>query len=122
MANILKNLVIDVEKTVGSKLLLLGVRPYAGYKEGVKGEQEGLAFNCLSEAMEFEKVDIKISGLFQLPFEFDGTPVPVEFEELDGKIWQDWNSKGEVKISLTAKGIRLATSEKRIKIGGGEKA
>lgn len=122
MANILKNLVIDVEKTVGSKLLLLGVRPYAGYKEGVKGEQEGLAFNCLSEAMEFEKVDIKISGLFQLPFEFDGTPVPVEFEELDGKIWQDWNSKGEVKISLSAKGIRLATSEKRIKIGGGEKA
>ena len=36
MANsIVKHLVIDIERTVGNKLLLLGVRPYAGYKEGV---------------------------------------------------------------------------------------
>lgn len=42
MDNILKNLVINVEETVGNRLLLLGVRPYASYKEGVKGEQEGL--------------------------------------------------------------------------------
>lgn len=118
MANILKNLVIDVDKTVGGKLLLLGVRPYAGYKEGVKGEQEGLTFNCLSEAMDFEKIDIKIAGMMQLPFEFDGTPVPVEFEGLEGKVWQDWSNKGEVKLSVTAKGIRLAVAEKRIKIGG----
>lgn len=122
MANIVKHLVIDVEKTVGSKLLLLGVRPYAGYKEGVKGEQEGLVFNCLSETMDFEKIDIKISGLMQPPFEFEGTPVAVEFGGLEAKVWQDWGNKGEVKLSITAKDIRpLANSGKQIKLGG-EKA
>lgn len=117
MDNILKNLVIDVEKTVGNRLLLLGIRPYASYKEGVKGEQEGLTFNCLSESMNYEKVDIKIAGILQSPFEFDGTPVPVEFEELNGKVWQDWSNKGAVKLSVTAKGIK-PIENKRVKIGG----
>lgn len=118
MANILKNLIIDVEATTGRKMLLLGVRPYASYKEGVKGEQEGLTFNCLSETMDFEKIDIKVAGLLQPPFEFDGTPIPVEFDGLEGKVWQDWNNKGEVKLSITAKAVRPISSEKRIKIGG----
>ena len=121
MANIIKNLIIDVDATIGRKLLLLGVRPYAGYKEGVKGEQEGLTFNCLSETMGFEKIDVKIAGILQPPFEFDGTPIAVEFDGLEGKVWQDWSNKGEVKLSITAKDIRPTSSEKRIKIGG-EKA
>ena len=121
MANhIIKHLVIDIEKTIGNKLLLLGVRPYAGYKEGDKGEQEGLAFNCLSETMDFEKVDIKVAGIMKPPFEFDGTPVPVEFEGLESKVWQDWNNKGEVKLSITAKNISLLANSggKHIKLGG----
>ena len=118
--NIVKYLVIDVEKTVGNKLLLLGVRPYAGYKEGVKGDQEGLAFNCLSETMDFEKIDIKVAGIMKPPFEFDGTPVLVEFEGLEAKVWQDWSNKGEVKLSLTAKNVSLHANdgEKQIKLGG----
>lgn len=115
--NIVKHLTVDVEKTIGSKLLLLGVRPYAGYKEGVKGEQEGLTFNCLSETMDYEKIDIKVAGLIQPPFEFSGTPVSVEFEGLEAKVWQDWSNKGEVKLSITAKGIR-PLGAKQIKIGG----
>lgn len=115
--NIVKHLVIDVEKTIGNRLLLLDVRPYAGYKEGIKGEQEGLAFNCLSERMNYEKLDIKVSGILQPPFEFDGTPIPVEFEGLEAKVWQDWNNKGEVRLSVTAKGIRQLAG-KQIRLGG----
>lgn len=115
--NTVKYLVIDVEKTVGNKLLLLDVRPYAGYKEGVKGEQEGLAFNCLSERMNYEKIDIKIAGLMQPPFEFDGTPVPVEFEGLEAKVWQDWSNKGMVRLSVTAKGVKMVAT-KQIRLGG----
>ncbi len=115
--NILKHLVIDVENTIGSKLLLLEVRPYAGYKDGIKGGQEGLAFNCLSEKMNYEKIDIKIAGLMQLPLEFDGTPIPIEFEGLEAKVWQDWSSKGEVRLSITAKGIKTHGG-KQIKIVG----
>ncbi len=117
MANIIQHLIIDAEKTVGGKLLLLSVRPYASYKEGVKGEQEGLTFNCLSETMDYEKIDIKIAGLLQPPFEFDGTPIPVEFEELKARVWQDWSSKGEVKLSITAKAIKPLAA-KQIKLGG----
>ncbi|MDE7199734.1 MAG: hypothetical protein K2O15_12750 [Lachnospiraceae bacterium] len=117
MASIVKHLVIDAKKTIGEKLLLLGVRPYAGYNEGVKGGQEGENFNCLSEAMGYEKIDIKIAGLLQPPFEFDGTPIPVEFEGLEAKVWQDWNNKGEVKLSITAKAIK-PLSAKQVKLGG----
>lgn len=116
--NIIKHLVIDIERTVGSKLLLLGVRPYAGYKEGVKGEQEGLTFNCLSETMDYEKIDIKVAGLMQPPFAFDDTPIPVEFEGLEAKVWQDWSNKGEVKLSITAKAIRTLGTKQQIKLGG----
>ncbi len=117
--NIVKYLVINAEKTIGNRLLLLGVRPYAGYKEGIKGEQEGLAFNCLSEIMAYEKIDIKVPSLLQPPFEFDGTPIPVEFEGLEAKVWQDWSNKGELKLSVTAKAIK-PIGGKQIKIGGNE--
>lgn len=116
MANILKNLVIDGEATIGRKLLLLGLRPYAGYKEGVRGDVEGITFNCLSEKMGYEKVDIKVAGILEPPFEFTGSPVPVVFDDLEAKVWQDWSSKGEVKLSITAKSVRLAEA-KRIKLG-----
>ncbi len=115
--NIVKYLVIDVEKTLGRKLLLLDLYPYAGYKEGIKGAQEGLVFRCLSETMGYEKSDIKIAGLMQPPFEFDGTPVPVEFEGLEAKVWQDWSNKGMVRLSVTAKGVKMVAA-KQIRLGG----
>lgn len=116
--NILKHLVIDISATLGDKVLLLGIRPYADYKEGVKGDPKGLTFNCLCEKMDYEKVDIKIEGILQPPFAFDNTPIPVEFEGLSGKVWQDWSNKGEVKLSLTAENIRPLAEKQQIKLGG----
>lgn len=116
MKNLLSCIVINVDETIGKKLLLLDVRPYASYNEGVKGEQEGLSFTVLSEKMNYEKVDIKISGILKPPFEYDGTPLPVEFDSLEGKLWQDWGNKGAVKLSLSATAIRPRDS-KRIRIG-----
>ena len=112
--NIIKNIVIDVEATLGKKLLLLDIRPYARYLGGIKGEQQGLTFTVLSEKMNFEKVDVKVSGILKPPFEFNSTPVPVEFDGLEGKLWQDWGNKGAVRLSLTATDIRL--KEKRMKL------
>lgn len=112
--NIIKNIVIDVEATLGKKLLLLDIRPYARYLEGIKGEQEGLTFTVLSERMSFEKIDVKVSGILKPPFEFNGTPIPVELDGLEGKLWQDWGNKGAVRLSLTATDIRV--KEKRMKL------
>lgn len=115
--NIVKQLIIDAEKTVGNRLFALESRKCFKFNEGIKGEQEGLTFSCLSEKMNYEKIDIKVAGLMEVPFELSGTPVPVEFEGLEAKVWQDWSNKGELKLSITAKGIRpLGT--KQIKIGG----
>lgn len=116
MNNILKNIVIDTEATVGNKLLLLEVRPCFTYKEGVKGEQEGLTFTVLSERMNYEKANIKIAGITNPPFEFNA-PIPVQFEGLEAKLWQDWNEKGMVKISFTAKNVKPLNTQK-IKLGG----
>lgn len=115
MNNILKNVVVNTEETLGDRLLLLGVRPFASYREGVKGEQEGLTFTVLSEKMNFEKVDVKVA-ILKPTFEFKGTPIPVEFEGLEGKLWQDWSNKGAVRLSLTATDIRVKIKDKRIKL------
>jgi len=115
MSNILKCLAIDMKQTIGETLLLLGIRPYMSYKEGIRGDQEGLTFTVLSETLGYEKVDVKISGLLEVPFPFDGNPVPVTFEGLEGKLWQDWSAKGEVKLSLSAKGIKPAGKNIRLR-------
>ncbi|MCI6812973.1 MAG: hypothetical protein SOX11_11855 [Lachnospiraceae bacterium] len=115
MSNILKYLVIDVKQTIGDTLLLLGIRPYMSYKEGVRGEQEGLTFTVLSEALGYEKVDIKIAGIYEAPIPFDGSPMHVSFEGMEGKLWQDWSAKGEVKLSLSAREIKAAGKNIRLR-------
>ena len=115
--NTIKYLVINVRETLGDKVLLLSSRPLAKYIEGIKGEQEGITVTCLSERMAYEKVDVKIVGLMELPFEFNNTPIPVSFEGLEGKIWQDWEHKGELKFSISAQGIKPLSS-KHIKLEG----
>lgn len=119
--NIIKNLVVNAKETLGDKLLLLETRPYAKYIEGIRGEQEGITVTVLSETLGYDKIDVKISEFMELPFAFDGTPIPVEFEGLKAKVWQDWNNKGEVKLSVTATGIRPLTG-KQIKLEGGNRA
>ena len=47
----LKDLKIDVEKTIGQRVFALEARPCFEYKEGIKGMQEGTTFQCLSEKM-----------------------------------------------------------------------
>lgn len=115
--NILRYLARDIKKTLGNLNAVESPKEYYGYKEGIKTEVEGLTFPCLSDGLGYEKVNIKVPGLLQPPFEFTGTPIPVEFEGLEAKLWQDWSNKGEVKLSLTATAIK-PLSAKQIKLGG----
>lgn len=122
MAIKLRELVLDVEKTLaGDKLLVEQPKVYEGYKEGVKTGPEGLAFTCLIASLNYEKQVIKVAGSIQPPFEYCGVPIRVEFDSLEGKVWQDFNNKGEIKLSVTAKSVRAIT-EKRIKMNVEDKA
>lgn len=118
--NVIKYLVINAKETLGDELSILRVREYRKYIEGIRGDVEGLTVTVLSEKMEYEKVDVKIAGLMELPFVFDGTRIPVVFEGLEAKAWQDWDNKGIVKLSVTATGIRPLTG-KQIKLEGGNR-
>lgn len=119
----LKNLVLDMEKTLaGNKYVVEKPKVYDAFKEGVRVGPEGIAYTCLIEGFNFDKQTIKVAGSVQPAFEFEGTPVLVEFEGLDGKLWRDFNSKGELKLSVTAKSIRPCADKTRVKINaGGEK-
>ena len=108
---------VNVEETIGKRPLMVEHRALNGYKDGVKGEQEGTTVTVLSESAGFEKVDVKIPGMMTLPFEFNGAPIQVEFEGLEGKLWQDWNNRGAIKLSATAKTVRPA-SGKKIQLNG----
>ncbi len=118
----LKDLVFNVEKTLeGDILVVEPPKVYEGYREGIKIGPEGLSYTCLSVGLNYEKVIIKVAGSTQPPFNYNDTPVRVEFEGLEGKVWQDFNNKGEIKLSVTAKSIRPFT-EKRIKMNMEDKA
>ena len=115
----LKDLSFDVKKTVDGKLLLVE-KPteYEGYKDGVKTGSEGLRYTVLCEKLNFDKITIKIPGKLTPSIVYEGTPVPVSFEGLEGKVWQDFNNHGEIKLSLTATDIKVA-GEKHIKVNNG---
>lgn len=63
----IKAIVVDMKSTIGEKPLLIETRPFYGYKDGIKGEQEGITITVLSENAGYEKVDIKLPGLMTLP-------------------------------------------------------
>ncbi len=65
-------------------------------------------------SFELRKGIIKIAATAQPPFNFSNTPVRVELEGLKGKSWKDFNNKGEIKLSITAKNIRPVTEERII--------
>ena len=117
--NIINKVVVNADETVGTEMLLLGVKPYTNYIDGVKGNQEGISCTALSEKLSFTKVNIKIPGMLQLPFTFEEeTPILVSFEGLTAKLWQNWNSNGgAVQLSLKATNIKPIT-DKRIKLNG----
>lgn len=106
-------IIVDMNETIGTRVLLLEVHPLYTYVDGVRGAQDGIKAVCLSEKAGFEKIDVKISGILEVPF-FNGTPVQVEFDGLTGKLWQNWGNRGEVKLSVSAKSIRPFESRRRV--------
>lgn len=124
MANILKHIKIDMAGTLSSGMVLLIEKPrvYENYDEGVKTGPAGLAYHCLCEGLNFEKLTIKVPGSTVPQVEYNDEPIPVTFEGLDGKLWQDFKSGGAVRLSVTAKSIVPVGDSKRLKMNKEDKA
>lgn len=120
--NILRHIKVDMDATLESGMVLLIEQPrvYEGYNEGVKTGPAGLAYHCLCEGLNFEKLTIKVPGSTVPQVEYNDEPVPVTFEGLEGRLWKDFK-QGEVRLSVTAKGI-APVGDKRLKMNKGDKA
>lgn len=122
MAIKLKDLKFDVVASMQGEILLVDEpRVYETYEEGVKKGPGGIAYTCLCAGLNFEKQVIKIPGILTPQVEYNGTPLRVAFEGLEGKVWQDFSNHGEIKLSVTAKEIVAVTDKPHLKMNMGGK-
>lgn len=120
MALKLSDLKIDIPKTLeGDILLVEEPRIYEQYKDGIKTGPIGLAYTCIFESLNYDKQVVKVQGSLTPEIQYEGKPIRVYFEELEGKAWQDFGNKGEIKLSITAKSISVV-DKKKIKMNTGE--
>lgn len=106
----LNKLKINYDDTLGRMYLIEEPHIYEGYKEGVKTGPEGLAYTVMSEGLNYDKVIVKIAGS-TIPFiQYAGSPIQVTFDNIEGKLWQDFRNGGEIKLSLTAKKVEVVNS------------
>lgn len=123
MSNILKLIKVDMEEMIkdGTILLIGKPRVFEKYEDGVKVGAGGLTYPCLFEGLEFEKMSVKVPGAIEPQVSYEDEPIQVTFEGLEGKLWQDFKNGGEVKLSLTAKGIMPFNEKARLKMNNGGK-
>lgn len=113
MAIKLSALEINVDKVFDEGVSLIdNPRVYDEYREGVNVGPGGIVYPCLVKGLNYEKQNVKVPGNTVAVVEYNGNPVPLEFEGLKGKLWQDFNNHGEIKLSVTATAVKLPEKRK----------
>lgn len=103
----LSDLPLDTTKIAKSDILLVGEgRISLKYADGIKTDEiEGITYNCIHPALNYEKIPVKVLGETKPSIKYEGTPVKVVFEGVTGRAYQDFKRGGEIKLSLTATAI-----------------
>ena len=115
---LLSKLPIEGKKVVANAMLVSEGRPYSKYVEGVKTGIAGTAYNVLLPALDYLNVPVKIEGEMTPSIEYSGTPIPVIFSDVYCKAYRDFGKSGEIKLSITAKGIQVL-DRNRLKVNRG---
>lgn len=116
--DILSKLPIDGKQVVANAMLVGAGRAYSKYSEGVRTGKAGTAYNVLLPVLDYLNVLVKIEGEMSPSIEYSGTPIPVTFSEVYCKAYRDFKNGGEIKLSITAKGIQVV-DKNRMKINRG---
>ena len=112
MAIKLQDLQIDIHSMFKDDVLLIGEgHPFQKYVDGVKTDDIGGV-----TGMNYEKVSVKVRGETKPSIQYEGTPIKVIFEGLEGKAYQDFRHGGEIKLSLSASAILRADTKTTLKI------
>lgn len=100
------NVCIDAVKTVGTELILIGIRPYYKYEDGKKVDKiEGYRYEIVLCQRKYERLFVKIAGDQRIPFNEDEGGLPVQFENLELHVYYQWKT-GTYEISATATNIQ----------------
>lgn len=107
MALRLQDLIIDIPSMFSNDILLISEgHPFYKYVDGIKTDEiGGITYECVNTGMNYEKVSVKIMGETKASIKFEGSPIKVIFNDLQGKVYQDFKHGGEIKLSLTATAI-----------------
>ena len=118
MAIKLQDLQIDIHSMFKDDVLLICEgHPFQKYVDGVKTDDiGGVTYECVNTGMNYEKVSVKVRGETKPSIQYEGTPIKVIFEGLEGKAYQDFRHGGEIKLSLSASAILRADTKTTLKI------
>ena len=108
----IKDLVFDVEKTMGNVLRLVGIRDKYKYADGVRTtEVVGTYIDIVLENRRFIRASVAVpSSGVNLTDEDVTKGSPVVFDNLKINLY---NIKGETRVSIKADVVRVATSGKK---------
>lgn len=100
----IKDLVIDVKRTVGDDLVLVDVVPVFVYEDGKRTDKIiGYRYVVSMPRHAFDKISVKIDGDKQLEMPENEYPV-VEFDDLEIRVY--WTPDG-YRVGASATGIRM---------------
>ncbi len=116
--DILNKLPINVEQIVKNAMLVSEGRPFWNYAEGIKTGVGGTTYNLLLPSLDYINVPVKIEGEMTPSIEYLGNPIPVILSEAQCKVYRDYAKSGEIKLSITAKGIQVL-DRSRLKVNRG---
>lgn len=115
----LSSLPIDMEKVLQGVMLVGDGKMYNDYAEGVKQDTGGYAYDCLAPMLNYEKLMVKIPGKLEPIISYTGKPIPVTFEGVAGKAYQNFRKGGEIELSVMAEKISVA-DKSSVKLNRGE--
>ena len=105
------DLVIDTKKTLGEILLLTEITEIKSKKDGKNTEEvEGYRYYVASEALNLEKIGVKIPGKMQIE-----KPVGIERVSFEGMTITPYIIDGKLVISATATGIAVVKKQNEMK-------
>lgn len=94
---------------LGKKMLLVDVRPYYQYDNGVKGNDvQGYKYSAALPALNLEKIDVKIEGKQLMELPADGSFVKIEFTGLEIGLYER-----DKRLNLTAKATGIAPANRK---------
>ena len=96
----LSSLPIDMEKVLQGVMLVGDGKMYNDYAEGVKQDTGGYAYDCLAPMLNYEKLTVKIPGKLEPIISYTGKPIPVTFEGVAGKAYQNFRKGGEIELRI----------------------